>query len=178
MWSYEDALRPVSFPDVSPSLENENAADARPNSFAMCAGELIDAYKPDSDLFDCVCTIFFIDTAANPLAYIRCIWRLLKPNGRWLKFVLFCMIYSSCLFFSFGPLTYHFENEDEASLELPFEAIVSLIKAVGFEIVTVEGKNENPPSAYTRDKNSMLKYQYNCGFFEVVKPGDEQNDCE
>ncbi|KAI6242932.1 Carnosine N-methyltransferase [Aphelenchoides fujianensis] len=143
-WSFDDALRPNS---LSPTSIHE------------------------SEQFDCVLTVFFLDTGTNPVDYMRTIFRILKPGGTWI---------------SFGPLTYHFEGEDEASIELPFDAIVQVAEQVGFQMVRVEGRNVNPsegslfpcllstnsfqPSFYTRNAASMLSYTYHCGFIEATKP--------
>jgi len=35
--------------------------------------------------WDCVATVFFIDTAHNIVAYIENIWKILKPNGYWIN---------------------------------------------------------------------------------------------
>lgn len=69
-----------------------------------------------------------------------------------------------------GPLTYHFEGEDDNSLELPFDQLCKIAEGIGFQMLCVEGKGVNPPSTYTGNPNSMLCYQYNCGFFECTKP--------
>lgn len=121
----------------------------------MCAGDFVGVYGSQSDLFDSVVTIFFLDTAKNPIEYMRIIYRILKPGGSWI---------------SFGPLTYHFENEDDSSMELPFEELCKIAEQIGFKMVCVGGKGVNPPSIYTGNPNSMLKYQYHCGFIECTKP--------
>jgi len=38
-----------------------------------------------TDCWDCVATVFFIDTAHNIVAYIETIWKILKPNGYWIN---------------------------------------------------------------------------------------------
>jgi len=37
------------------------------------------------DCWDCIATVFFIDTAHNIVAYIETIWKILKPNGYWIN---------------------------------------------------------------------------------------------
>lgn len=44
----------------------------------MCAGDFLQAYKDSRDQFDVVATVFFLDTAANPLQYIRLIHKILR----------------------------------------------------------------------------------------------------
>jgi hypothetical protein len=39
----------------------------------------------DTDVFDCVATVFFIDTAHNVIAYIETIYNILKPGGYWIN---------------------------------------------------------------------------------------------
>ena len=36
--------------------------------------------------WDCVATVFFIDTAHNIVEYIETIWNILKPGGYWVNF--------------------------------------------------------------------------------------------
>ena len=36
-------------------------------------------------MFDCVATVFFIDTAHNVIAYIETIYNILKPGGYWIN---------------------------------------------------------------------------------------------
>jgi len=38
-----------------------------------------------SECWDCVSTVFFIDTAHNIVSYIETIWKILKPNGYWIN---------------------------------------------------------------------------------------------
>ncbi|KAI6178901.1 Carnosine N-methyltransferase [Aphelenchoides besseyi] len=162
-WSYSDSLRAVTFPDVDPSSNLES--HSRPNSFSMCAGDFLDAFKSESNQFDSVVTVFFLDTASNLFDYLRTIFRILKPGGSWINF---------------GPLTYHFEGEDENSIELPFETIVQVAEQIGFHMERVEGKNVNPPALYTHNPNSMLNYQYHCvrmyKYFSFRRTDEVAND--
>ena len=47
----------------------------------MCVFECVDL----SGQWDCVATVFFIDTAHNIVAYVETIWKILKPNGYWIN---------------------------------------------------------------------------------------------
>lgn len=38
------------------------------------------------DIWDAVCTCFFMDTAKDIIAYIETIWNTLKPGGVWINF--------------------------------------------------------------------------------------------
>uniref|UniRef100_A0A914HW64 carnosine N-methyltransferase n=1 Tax=Globodera rostochiensis TaxID=31243 RepID=A0A914HW64_GLORO len=156
-WSWKDQLRPVRFPDVNPCIVS---SDQRLNTFSMCAGDFLQAYAADENHFDSVISVFFLDTAANPLEYIRHIHRILKPGGTWQNF---------------GPLTYHHEDLDEVrSLELPFDQIVRLIEHCGFRIDQLLTKDHLPLSRYTWNPDSMLQYSYHCGYFQCSKAEEDK----
>ena len=111
----------------------------------------------ESEVFDTVVSVFFLDTAKNPIDYIRIIHRILKPGGIWINF---------------GPLLYHFADMPENSMEcieLPFDEILSITERVGFDVQKSEGPGENPPCYYAKNQKSMLTYSYDCGYFEAVK---------
>lgn len=79
--SFEDMVRPASFPDVDPSNMPESS------NFTMAAGDFLEVYRDDefAGNFDCVVTCFFIDCAHNVVEFIDLIHRILKPgnmNGR------------------------------------------------------------------------------------------------
>ena len=38
-----------------------------------------------SESWDCIATVFFIDTAHNIIAYIETIYKILKPGGIWIN---------------------------------------------------------------------------------------------
>lgn len=38
-----------------------------------------------TDIWDCIATCFFIDTAHNVIDYIDTIWKILKPGGIWIN---------------------------------------------------------------------------------------------
>jgi len=42
------------------------------------------------DCWDCIATVFFIDTAHNIVAYLETIWKILKPNGYWINLGQYC----------------------------------------------------------------------------------------
>ena len=37
------------------------------------------------DYWDSICTVYFIDTASNILAYVEMIYNILKPGGYWIN---------------------------------------------------------------------------------------------
>ncbi|TGZ59159.1 hypothetical protein CRM22_009249 [Opisthorchis felineus] len=144
--SRENQIAPVHFPDVSP-------ADIPPNvPFSMAAGDFVEIYtEPNS--WDCVATVFFIDTAHNVLTYLETIWRILKPGGYWINF---------------GPLLYHFSDiPGEDSLELSYEELRLAVQRIGF--ATIKEKT-GIRCGYTQNPASMLSYEYNCVYGLFQKP--------
>lgn len=63
----------------------------------MSASDFLCYYGTEAceESFDAVATVFFLDTAPNPIRYIETIRSCLKPGGVWVN----------C-----GPLLWHFEN--------------------------------------------------------------------
>eukprot|EP00126_Sphaerothecum_destruens_P002238 Sdes_comp15676_c0_seq1m4697 len=112
--STEDQFRSVSFPDIDPS---RLPADA---DFSMSAGDFLQIHYSALSL-DCVATCFFIDTAANVVAYIEKIWKILKPGGCWINF---------------GPLLYHYSDisSSHMSIELSLEEVLDVTRSFGFVI--------------------------------------------
>uniref|UniRef100_A0A914QXH5 carnosine N-methyltransferase n=1 Tax=Panagrolaimus davidi TaxID=227884 RepID=A0A914QXH5_9BILA len=144
-WSYEDQVRKVTVPDIDMS---SNQLLTRENTFSFAMGDFLEVFS-DGEQFDAVVSVFFLDTAKNPVAYIRAMYNLLKPGGVWINF---------------GPLLYHYADMPENdSIEIPFDKLLEVIEKIGFQIVKKEGKGENPPAFYTRNLNSMLSYSYDCG---------------
>ncbi|XP_051981632.1 carnosine N-methyltransferase-like isoform X1 [Xyrauchen texanus] len=144
-----DQTRPVTFPDVNPQSLPEDS------DFSMVAGDFQEVYS-DPNIWDCVATCFFIDTAHNVLDYIENIWNILKPGGVWINL---------------GPLLYHYENmANELSIELSYEDIKAVILKYGF---VLELEKDTVSSTYTENDRSMLKYLYDSVFFVVRKPADQ-----
>ncbi len=63
----------------------------------MSASDFLSLYGDEAhkDTYDSVATVFFLDTAPNPIRYIETIRNCLKPGGIWTNI---------------GPLLWHFEN--------------------------------------------------------------------
>lgn len=74
----EDQLEPITFPDTDPSDVPEGA------NFSMAAGDFLEVYQEPGS-WDCVATVFFLDTAHNVIAYIETIYKILKPGGYWIN---------------------------------------------------------------------------------------------
>uniref|UniRef100_A0A6J0TBD3 carnosine N-methyltransferase n=1 Tax=Pogona vitticeps TaxID=103695 RepID=A0A6J0TBD3_9SAUR len=141
-----DQIQPIYFPDVDPHSLPPGA------NFSMTAGDFQEIYS-ECNIWDCIATCFFIDTAHNVIDYIDTIWKILKPGGIWINL---------------GPLLYHFENlANELSIELSYEDIKNVMLQYGFRI---EVENESVLTTYTVNELSMMKYYYECVMFVVRKP--------
>jgi carnosine N-methyltransferase len=118
----------------------------------MTAGDFLEVYQHDDAKWDCVVSVFFLDTARNIIDYIDTIYRILKPNGVWINF---------------GPLLYHFaDSHEHQSIELPYAEALRLVESIGFRI---EKHEVDIATGYTTNIRSMLQYQYRCAYFECVK---------
>ncbi len=119
----------------------------------MAAGDFLDVYGEESaDSWDCVATVFFLDTARNVIEYIERIHKILKPGGTWVNL---------------GPLLYHFADmSSHSSIELPYEEIRNVIIKTGF---TIDRETTNHPASYTNNIKSMMHYHYDCVFSVSTK---------
>jgi carnosine N-methyltransferase len=107
-------LQGVRVPDLHPATELEKATIPRPSDQAfvhsipqqgemsMSAADFIPLYSDidHENKFDAVATVFFLDTAPNPIRYIETIKHCLRPGGIWTNI---------------GPLLWHFENNAPGS---------------------------------------------------------------
>lgn len=142
----EDPFRLINVPDVPPSDIPEGV------DFSMAAGDFLESFPDDDDVYDCVATCFFLDTAKNVVDYVETIHRLLKPGGVWVNI---------------GPLLYHWsEMPGELSIELSWEELKRVIESFGFVIE----KEERRLCTYDDDARSMLHSIYNCVLFTATKP--------
>ncbi len=107
---------------------------------------------PASSTFDAVVTCFFIDTAKNPLQYIRHIALMLsETRGVWIN----------C-----GPLLYHFADSlDEMSIELSVEELRDAI-AVYFDFVDDKMIDD---CRYCVQEQSLSYTTYSCWFFAAIR---------
>ncbi|KAK9463467.1 N2227-like protein-domain-containing protein [Lipomyces oligophaga] len=72
--SEADQLRPIAFPDLTPTVKKDNLS-ATYGDFLQLKGQTYNA----------IVTLFFIDTAEDVLTYIETIHRLLEPEGVWIN---------------------------------------------------------------------------------------------
>ena len=166
-WSYDDQIRKITLPDVDMSTNDMEMVCVfasfllyflrnfqRKNTFSFAMGDFLEVFS-DGETFDAVVSVFFLDTAKNPIAYIRTMYNLLKPGGVWLNF---------------GPLLYHYADMPEnESVEIPYQKLIEIMEKIGFRIEKNEGAGSNPPAFYTQNLKSMMNYSYDCGYFECVK---------
>lgn len=96
--------------------------------------------------WDCVASVYFVDTAHDVLEYVERVAELLRPGGLWVNL---------------GPLLWHFaDSPDEPSLEISWERLRELVLRAGFEILVRQ------PSALLCFCNNMhILYQFYEYFF-------------
>ncbi|KAK6178439.1 hypothetical protein SNE40_013229 [Patella caerulea] len=144
--SHDHQTSAVKFPDVCPS-EGPSLTN-----FSMAAGDFLEVYATN-DVFDCVASVFFIDTAHNIIAYIEKIYNIIKPGGYWINL---------------GPLLYHFaDSAVESSVELSYEEVRQVILDFGF---VFEKEETDVRTTYIQNPQSMIRYEYDSVFFVVHKP--------
>lgn len=161
-WSHQattdDLVRPVSFPDVSPTTTS--------SSVLHIEGDFTTVFKdtpPGS--YDAVVTLFFIDTARNLLSYLEIIHRLLKrgeDGGKWINL---------------GPLLYG----TAPFLQLSLDEVVEVSEKIGFEFtdtdpscgdITLDGKTiRGKEVRYGLSKKSLSRNAYNAQFWVARKAG-------
>lgn len=140
VWRFRDQCRKITFPDVYPRNLPESA------NFTMIAGDFLDVYT-DADSWDVVVTCFFIDTAKNIFDYLAAMAKIIPYGGYWINM---------------GPLLYHFEEMNEASVELTYEELRAIIPQYGFDFVH---EDLGVSCTYSRNELSMLQMAYNSVFF-------------
>ncbi|GAA5893744.1 hypothetical protein JCM8208_001233 [Rhodotorula glutinis] len=139
-------VRRISFPDVVPR---------RDLALRFLPGDFIELFT-SLDQYDAVVTLFFIDTAANLLAYLDTIWAALKPGGVWINE---------------GPLLYY----GNPGMELPLEDVVRAAELVGF---VIEKRDELREVRYTADERGMYTFAYDCAFWVARKPHEVPGGAE
>lgn len=168
--SRSDQLASVRVPDVHPGQELDVSSHGHQvhafERLNMTASDFLILYgnAAHKHAFDCVVTVFFIDTAPNFLRYLEVVRNCLKPGGRWINL---------------GPLLWHWsdrrgpeiEDRDEGrrphiqegieapgSVDLSNEEVLQVLKATGFSIEKEEIMTEG--SCYMHNPASMLRPHY------------------
>ncbi|KIY65522.1 N2227-domain-containing protein [Cylindrobasidium torrendii FP15055 ss-10] len=169
-YSKESILRGVKIPDVEVAIKNGTRFELVAGDFEEIYGQDANHHAEELDAdasnqeeeeevnagqFDAILTCFFIDTAKNPLAYLRILHRILKPGGVWINL---------------GPLLWHFENNQsgDVSVELDLEEVKRLCEVVGFEIKD----HRQIDATYTNNPESMLGYVYHAQFWTATKKAE------
>ena len=110
-------------------------------------------------LFDAVCSAFFVDTSPVVFDYLVAIKQVLRKGGVWANL---------------GPLGWHYAHRDAdedadgddaefaAAIELPWSTLRSAIEAAGFEILAEEFR---PGCNYKSDPASMQQTSFETVFF-------------
>ena len=129
------------FPNVDPSLLN--AIDFSESPFEEYCNECVIQ-------FDCVCTLYFIDTAYNIVDYIKGIKKVLKEGGLWINL---------------GPL--HWVHDKYDSFHFSLNEIFDICEEVGF---TIEHKEFINDTLYIPTSNSTCPLTYKNMFF-VLRNG-------
>jgi len=175
----------VMIPDVHPGTAlNEASEGCDVHAFerlGMSAADFCVTYKElhNREKYDAVATVFFIDTAPNPIAYIETVRDCLKSGGIWINL---------------GPLLWHFDGSsgakntddyeatskhglaggddalgigDPGSVELTDEEVVKLVEHFGFSIERHE--TDTISAGYIQDPKSMLVNTYKPSFWIARK---------
>ncbi|KAL5357584.1 N2227-like protein-domain-containing protein [Aspergillus floccosus] len=149
-WSHHattaDLQRSVPFPDEV----------ANPLSVLSVEGDFTTVFSGDTEQYDVVVSLFFIDTARNLVSYLETIHRLLKPGGTWINL---------------GPLLYG----SAPFLQLSLDEIVALSEQIGFTFeetdascgeITVAGSPvRGKEVAYARNGRGLSKNAYQAQFW-------------
>ncbi|KAK9462098.1 N2227-like protein-domain-containing protein [Lipomyces oligophaga] len=166
-------IRPIRFPDICPSQEMAVMS----GDFSYSQGSFTEVYGRDGNApsasfekWNVVATVFFIDTAHNVLDYLDTIYTILDDSEE------------SC-WINFGPLLYHFEEEQSRSttvsgrqgledidsalsIELSLDVLIQIIKDRGFEFLKLE---TGIKTTYATDERSMGTWIYDSVFWVVRK---------
>ena len=172
-------LKLFRVPDIHPAtaLNEPNilTGSCAANRMNMTAGDFTELYNHIShrEQFDAVVTVFFLDTAPNPIEYIRTIRHCLKPGGIWVNN---------------GPLLWHWaergpllsKNSAERSddhvamgtsnqghIELTVEEILLLVMSMGFEVDDKGVKQEK--CGYIQNPDSLLQNLYRTSHWTARK---------
>ncbi|KAL4890559.1 N2227-like protein-domain-containing protein [Aspergillus ambiguus] len=149
-WSHHattaDLQRSVSFPDEV----------ANPLSVLSVEGDFTTVFADDTEQYDVIVTLFFIDTARNLVSYIETIHRLLRPGGIWINL---------------GPLLYG----SAPFLQLSLDEVVTLSEHIGFtfeptepscgEITTQGTTVRGKEVAYAKNGRGLSKNAYQAQFW-------------
>lgn len=149
---FADQVAAVLVPDCDPNAL-ALAAAGEATRFEMSAGDFVEVYSKETERgrFDCVVTMFFIDTAHNVVEYVETLRAALKPGGLWINL---------------GPLLFHYADmSSELSIEISYDELRALVARCGFQIEV----ERTVQTGYCQNTNSMLQFVYNTQFFVARK---------
>lgn len=123
-------LKSVQVPDVHPAtslnlarqdnntnytLDRAPYRRRQPGKMSMSAADFLCVYSAIEykDAFDAIATVFFIDTAPNPIHYIETVRNCLRPGGIWANL---------------GPLLWHFKSNPPGKHSHGYKYVSSLDK--------------------------------------------------
>lgn len=144
---HDDQLYMCPIPDAFPAKKDKK------RDFSMCTGDFNEVYGTGEHQFDAILTCFFLDTAKNPISYIRTCAKSIREGGLWANI---------------GPLLYHYADFGHKSVELSWEELRPII-AIWFKLVKEEWREAN----YTSNKRSMMRTQYKCIYFEGIRNNEK-----
>ncbi|KAF7301079.1 N2227 domain-containing protein [Mycena indigotica] len=139
----DSLFRAMSFPDAIPRLSRR---------FKLVEQDFLTLRETDG--YDYIVTLFFIDTSLNILTTLEQIHRLLRPGGTWLNL---------------GPLLW--TSGGQAKLELSLEEMVQAAEHVGFVFEPREDglKTRTVECEYTADSRAMMRWLYQAEFWVARK---------
>jgi carnosine N-methyltransferase len=183
-----DRMRHVMVPDVCPrDVLGEASSQSEvpvPERLGISSGDFSTVFRQEAtrEAYEVLATIFFLDTAKNPLSYMEAAANCLKPGGLWMNL---------------GPLKWHFEFEPEqhnlrngaessgappkrensdhdhgigepGAVELAEEDILHLLDYYGFDVIHYEEAAQRP-TGYIHDPRSMETTMFYCSFWVARK---------
>lgn len=164
--SNDSLFRHIAFPDVVPRLtrtfhlaESDFLSLAKPSRSAHdSARSFWSTGVTDSQGYDYVVTLFFIDTSLDVLTTMAQIYNLLRPGGTWINL---------------GPLLW--TSGGQAKVELSLEEVLAAAEDTGFFVEQPDCDDEvlrrrTVECEYTGDPNAMMRWIYKAEFWVAHKP--------
>jgi len=127
---------PIRFPDVLPA-----------SHVRLIEGDFLIEF-PESEVYDAIVTLFFIDIGENIIDFLSTIHRLLKPGGLWINL---------------GPFKWGSHTQMQPSAE----EVLELANMIGFDID--HGSHRSIDTVYGSQPEALLKYTYVTRFWTARK---------
>ncbi|KAI0060045.1 N2227-domain-containing protein [Artomyces pyxidatus] len=129
-------FNPVRFPDMLPT-----------SPVNLIEGNFLTKF-PQSEQYDAVVSLFFIDVSENVVDFLANIHRLLKPGGLWVNL---------------GPLKWG----DHSQLQLSAEEVINLAGLLSLDVDV--GSHRSIPATYAKQAESLLEFTYVTQFWTARK---------